>query len=166
MIILIDLAALFSEYMIKNDDKVLLVIDQFEELFRYGSIAKTGLSQTPQAKFVDFIVDTITKPVVNVYIIIAMRSEFIGECSHYQGLTKIVNNSNYLVPDMGTENYREVIEGPVKFSGARIDPKLVEKLLNEIGDRVISFLFCSMLMMRTWSHWQKLDEPDRPISKY
>ena len=114
-----DLASVFGDYMIKTDDNVLLVIDQFEELFRYGSLAKTGLSQTPSAKFVDFIVNTINRPVLNVYIIVAMRSEFIGECSHYQGLTKIINNSNYLVPNMGTENYREVIEGPVNFSGAK-----------------------------------------------
>ena len=58
-----------------------------------------------------------------------MRSEYIGECAHYQGLTKIVNNSNYLVPDMGMENYREVIEKPVNSSGARIDPVLVEGFL-------------------------------------
>jgi hypothetical protein len=160
-----DLASVFSDYMIKTDDKVLLVIDQFEELFRYGSTAKTGLSQTPSAKFVDFIVNTINRPVLNVYIIVAMRSEFIGECLHYQGLTKIINNSNYLVPNMGTENYREVIEGPVNFSGATIDPILVEELLNEVGDRVDQLPVLEHALMRTWSHWQKLDEPDRPINK-
>ena len=159
-----NLATLFSDYMIKTDDKVFLVIDQFEELFRYGSISKTGLSQTPQAKFVDFIVDTINKPVLNVYIIIAMRSEFIGECAHYPGLTKIINNSNYLVPNMGIENYREVIEGPVNFSGASIDTLLVEELLNEIGDRVDQLPVLQHALMRTWSHWQNLDEPDRPIN--
>ena len=158
-----DLASVFGNFMIKTDDKVLLVIDQFEELFRYGSSPKTGLSQTPQAKFVDFIVDTINKPFLNVYIIISMRSEFIGECSHYPGLTKIINNSNYLVPNMGTENYREVIEGPVKFSGAGIDPMLIEVLLNEVGDRVDQLPVLQHALMRTWSHWQKLEEPDRPI---
>ncbi|HEX7493320.1 MAG TPA: hypothetical protein VF346_03795 [Bacteroidales bacterium] len=160
-----NLASLFSDYMIKTDDKVLLVIDQFEELFRYGSISKTGLSQTPQAKFVDFIVDTINKPVLNVYIIIAMRSEFIGECAHYPGLTKIINNSNYLVPNMGTENYCEVIEGPVNLSGGSIDTMLVEELLNEIGDRVDQLPVLQHALMRTWSHWQKLDEPDKSINK-
>jgi WD40 repeat protein len=159
-----DLASVFGNFMIKTDDKVLLVIDQFEELFRYGSSPKTGLSQTPQAKFVDFIVDTINKPFLNVYIIISMRSEFIGECSHYPGFTKIINNSNYLVPNMGTENYREVIEGPVKFSGASIDPALIEVLLNEVGDRVDQLPVLQHALMRTWSHWQKLEVPDRPIN--
>jgi WD40 repeat protein len=159
-----NLASVFCDYMIKTDDKVLLVIDQFEELFRYGSTAKPGLSPTPSSKFVDFIVDTINKPVLNVYIIVAMRSEYIGECSHYQGFTKIINNSNYLVPNMGTENYREVIEGPVNYSGASIDPLLVEELLNEVGDREDQLPVLQHALMRTWNHWQKLDEPDRPIS--
>ena len=160
-----NLASLFGDYMVKTDDKVLLVIDQFEELFRYGSVSKSGHSQAAQAKFADFIVETITRPVLNVYIIIAMRSEFIGECAHYPGLTKIVNNSNYLVPNIGTENYREVIEGPVKFSGASIDPKLVDMLLNEVGDGVDQLSVLQHAMMRTWSKWKKLDEPERPISK-
>jgi len=160
-----DLASVVGEYMIKSDENILLVIDQFEEFFRYGSLGKAEVIHTLSTKFVDFLVNTISKPVLNVFIIISMRSEFIGECAHYKGLTRLINNSNYLVPNMGTENLREVIEGPVNFSGAKIDPKLVEELLNEVGDRVDQLPVLQHAMMRTWSYWQKLNEPDKPINK-
>jgi len=36
---------------------------------------------------------------------------------------------------MNKVNYRAAIEGPVKYAGATIDQKLVETLLNDIGDQ-------------------------------
>ncbi len=46
-----------------------------------------------------------------------------------------------------------------------IDPKLVELLLSDIGDRTDQLPVLQHAMMRTWNHWRELDEPDKPISK-
>ncbi|TAL62517.1 MAG: hypothetical protein EPN88_13190 [Bacteroidetes bacterium] len=159
------IAAAAKKFMIKSDEKVLFVVDQFEELFRYSSLGKADAVFSPAARFVDYMVNAVTQSNVNVFTIVTMRSDFIGECAHYQGLTQLINNSNYLVPHMGTENYREAIEGPVKYAGAQIDPKLVEILLSHIGDRTDQLPVLQHAMMRTWNHWRELDEPDRPIGK-
>jgi len=157
--------AVVKKFLINSNEKVLLVVDQFEELFRYSSLGKKDTSVAPTAKFVDSMVNAVSQSAVNVFTIVTMRSDFIGECAHYQGLTQLINNSNYLVPHMGKENYRAAIEGPVKYAGAVIDPALVEILLNDIGDRTDQLPVLQHAMMRTWSHWQELDEPDRMISK-
>ncbi len=149
----------------KDGGKVLLVVDQFEELFRYSSLGKSDSSHVTTAKFVDCVVNSVGQNTVNVFTIVTMRSDFIGECAHYQGLTQLINNSNYLVPHMGTENYREAIVGPVNYAGAKIDPKLVEILLSDIGDRTDQLPVLQHAMMRTWNRWQELDEPEREINK-
>jgi len=113
------LSAAIKKFIVESDEKVLLVIDQFEEIFRYSNLASDNSSATESAKFVDFMVSTVGQTSVDVYTIITMRSDFIGECAYYQGLTQLINNSNYLVPHMGQENYREAIEGPVKYAGAK-----------------------------------------------
>ncbi|MCX6256050.1 MAG: hypothetical protein NTV31_16485 [Bacteroidia bacterium] len=159
------IAAATKKFLIKSDERVLFVVDQFEELFRYSSLGKADAVISPAARFVDFMVNAITQSAINVFTIVTMRSDFIGECAHYQGLTKLINNSNYLVPHMGTENYRAAIEGPVKYAEARIDPKLVEILLSDIGERTDQLPVLQHAMMRTWNHWRELDETDRPISK-
>ncbi len=152
--------------MIQRDGgKVLIVVDQFEELFRYSSLGKGDSSHAATAKFVDCVVNSVGQSAVNVFTIVTMRSDFIGECAHYQGLTQLINNSNYLVPHMGTENYREAITGPVNYAGAKIDPRLVEILLKDIGDRTDQLPVLQHAMMRTWNRWQELDDPDRPIDK-
>jgi WD40 repeat protein len=152
-------------HMINCDDNVLLVIDQFEEVFRYFTPGKAEVSNATAVKFSEFIVNSVVKPDVNVFIIVTMRSEFLGECSHYKGLTKLINNSNYLVPDLATDNWKEVIEGPVNFAGAKIDPELVGIILSELRDKSWQLPVLQHVMMRTWNHWNELDDPERSISK-
>ncbi|MGD0754291.1 MAG: WD40 repeat domain-containing protein [Bacteroidales bacterium] len=154
-----------KEYLVKKDDNVILLIDQFEEIFRYFSPRKSETSQSAAIKFIDFLVNSVANPEMNIFIIVTMCSEYIGECSHYKGLTRLVNNSNYLVPEMGTENLREVIERPVNYAGAKIDPALVETLLNDIKNRSDQLPVLQHTMMRIWARWQELDEPDRPLNK-
>jgi WD40 repeat protein len=151
--------------MIKSDERILMVIDQFEELFRYGSQGKTNASLTSGTRFVDFMVKAVSESSLNIFTIIIMRSDYIGECAHYQGLTQLINNSNYLVPQLGKENYRKVIEGPVNYAGAKIDPGLVDTLLKEIGNRADQLPVLQHAMMRTYAHWLKTNDRERPVSK-
>jgi WD40 repeat protein len=150
--------------LIKGNEKVLLVIDQFEELFRYSTLSAGGAKGVHASEFMSKIVSAVSQPDANIFTIITMRSDFIGECAHYQGLTQLINNSNYLVPHMDRENYRQAIEGPVKYAGATIEQKLVETILDDIGDRTDQLPVLQHALMRTWTYWQELDEPGRPIS--
>jgi hypothetical protein len=158
-----DITGIIRNAIDTSREKVLMVIDQFEELFRYGSLSEKDT--TIAQRFIESLVSTVNQDSVNIFTIITMRSDFIGECALYQGLTQLINNSNYLVPHMGRENYREAIVGPVKYAGAEIDPALVDLLLEDIGERTDQLPVLQHAMMRTWTYWQELDEPGRLISK-
>jgi WD40 repeat protein len=158
------ISSALTKYLIRGSEKILLVIDQFEELFRYGTLSAGGSKGKDVAGFVENIVNAVGETNSRIYTIITMRSDFIGECAHYQGLTQLINNSNYLVPHMDRENYRQAIEGPVKYAGAAIEPKLTETILDDIGDRTDQLPVLQHALMRTWTYWEELDEPDRPIS--
>ncbi len=129
------IASTLNKYLVKGNERILLVVDQFEELFRYSTLSAGGTKGAQAKGFVEKIVRAVSQPDSKIFIIITMRSDFIGECAHYQGLTQLINNSNYLVPHMDRENYRQAIEGPVKYAGASIEPKLVETILEDIGER-------------------------------
>lgn len=158
------LSTLIKDMVIRDNEKVLLLVDQFEELFRY-TITGTGIvAGENAASFVAQLENAVSQSGTEIYSIITMRSDFIGECAHFPGLTQHINDSNYLVPHMSRENYRAAIEGPVKYAGATIDPKLVDTLLDDIGDQTDQLPVLQHALMRTWSYWQELDEPGRPIS--
>jgi WD40 repeat protein len=159
------LSDIVRKYFVKNDDKVLLVIDQFEELFRYLTTWKSESSAAVVKRFVDFLTDSFSKPDENVHLIMMMRSEYLEECSHYKELTLFINNSNYIVPVMGIEGWRKIIEGPINFTGEKIEPELVDILLNDIKKQTNRLPVLQHVLMRTWASWKKLDMSDRPISK-
>jgi WD40 repeat protein len=150
--------------LVNKNDKVLVLVDQFEELFRYEAAGTDAKHEESAAAFVRLIEEAASQTETEVYTIVTMRSDFIGECAHFQIFTQLINNSNYLVPHMNRENYKAAIEGPVKYAGAAIDPKLVETLLNDIGDQTDQLPVLQHALMRTWAHWQELDEPDRPVT--
>ena len=147
-----------------SSEKVLILIDQFEELFRFSSTRREGVARNESRNYVNQIVNAVNKSDEGINTIITMRSDFIGECAHFQGLTDLINNSNYLVPHMATENYRQAIIGPVEYAGANIENELVEILLDEIGERTDQLPVLQHALMRTWSHWQKMKHPDAPLS--
>jgi WD40 repeat protein len=157
------IASAIKKYLIKSDEKILLIADQFEELFRYSTLDAGRFSGTKTPEFVEVLVNAVSQKILNIFTIVTMRSDFIGECAHYQGLTLLINNSNYLVPHMGRENYREAIIGPVRYAEADIDPKFTDTLLSDIGERTDQLPVLQHAMMRTWTYWQELDEPGRPI---
>jgi WD40 repeat protein len=147
-----------------KDENILLMIDQFEELFRYRKSKDDPASFNESESFVRLLVEAVNQQEVPVYIVITMRSDFIGECSHYQEFTKLINKSNYLVPQMTREDFREAIEGPVAVGGGKINPQLVQLLLNEVGDNPDQLPILQHALMRTWDYWMQFDDPEKPIS--
>ncbi|MEE4115197.1 MAG: hypothetical protein V2I37_03460 [Marinilabiliaceae bacterium] len=150
---------------LKKGTKILFMIDQFEELFRFKDSQRPGSFTGDSKQFVNLLVNAINKSKSEISIIITMRSDFIGECSHFQGLTSLINSSNYLLPHMSRENYYEVITGPVKYAGGSIDEELTNSLLDEIGNRVDQLPVLQHALMRTWSHCQRPGHTEIHISK-
>lgn len=152
------------EGVLKKEEKLLLVVDQFEEIFRYRRIGSAEQTSLEAERFVALLYEICTNPASLVKVVITMRSDFIGECSVFQDLTELINRSNYLIPQMTRADFRKAIEGPVSVGGAGIKPDLVEQLLDELGDDTDQLPVLQHAMMRTWEYWQLQNDPAKPIS--
>ena len=145
------------------NSKILLFVDQFEELFRYGSAVTGSGTGSEASAFINLLTNAIIGSNPDFYLIITLRSDLFSECSHYRRFTNLVNNSNFLVSGIDRENIREIIVGPVRSAGAEINNDLVELLINEIEDRTDQLPVLQHALMRTWNHWKELNEPERPL---
>ncbi len=142
-------------------ENIFFLIDQFEELLRYREL---GEEQTNEAaQYVSLILNAISQKELPVYVSISLRSDFIGECSVFPGLTKMINDSNYLVPQMGRDQKRLAIEGPVAVGGGKITTRLVKKLLSDISDHQDQLPIMQHALMRTWDYWAANREPGEPM---
>lgn len=108
---------------------LLLLVDQFEELFRYGNYAR----QEEAEAFVTLLLETVALQGINIHVVVTMRSEFLGACALMPGLAEKINAGLYLTPRMTREECREAIEGPAGVMGFSVDPALVNRLLNDLA---------------------------------
>jgi len=142
-------------------ENIFFLIDQFEELLRYREIGEEQTNESSQ--FVSLILHAVNQRDIPIYVALSMRSDFIGECAIFPGLTKMINDSNYLVPQMSRDQKRLAIEGPVAVGGGRITPRLVKKLLRDVSDHQDQLPIMQHALMRTWDYWLANREPGEPM---
>ncbi|MDH5382706.1 MAG: High-affnity carbon uptake protein Hat/HatR, partial [Cyclobacteriaceae bacterium] len=133
----------------------LIYIDQFEELIRFKKENKSSEVQEETLNYVDLLIQTLKSTDNSVYIALSMRSEFLGECSVFRGLTNLINQSNFLVPRLSWQNRRKVIEGPVSVAGGAISNRLLNRLLEEVGDNQDQLPILQHALMRSWNYWKE-----------
>lgn len=145
------------------DLNYLILVDQFEELFRFkDSQDVNSINET--LAFVNLLMEAAKYPDAPVYVAITMRSDFIGDCAQFPELTKKINDSHYLIPQLTRDQKRRAIEGPVAVGGAKISQRLVQQLLNDLGDNPDQLPILQHALMRTWSYWSKYrDYDDEPV---
>ena len=87
---------------------IVLVIDQFEELFRYattvsGKVGLTGeevRARDEATQFVQLLLEASRAPSIRIHVILTMRSDFIGDCARFHGLPEAVCAAQFLVPSL------------------------------------------------------------------
>lgn len=140
-----------------EDINYLVLVDQFEELFRFkDSTDPNSVNET--LAFVNLLMEAINYEDAPIYVAITMRSDFIGDCAQFPDLTRKINDSHYLIPQMTRDQKRRAIEGPVAVGGAKIAPRLVQQLLNDLGDNPDQLPILQHALMRTWSYWTRFKD--------
>jgi hypothetical protein len=103
-----------------KDEGLLVVIDQFEELFRYKDVRVAPASEpashaaqaSEAAAFIELLLAAARGP-LPVYIVITMRSDYLGDCAEFPDFPETLNESQYLVPRLTRDQRRQAIEGPL-----------------------------------------------------
>src|SRR5262249_21588233 len=117
---------------------LLLLVDQFEELFRYQDYAGREEAEAFVALLLESRQPTETATPQDaefpIYVTITMRSEYLGACALIEGLAEAINEGTYLTPRMTREECRGAIVGPARVCEVEIEPALVNRLLNDLAN--------------------------------
>ena len=147
----------------QKDVNYLVLVDQFEELFRFKE-SHDANSVNETLAFVNLLIEAVNYPDAPIYVAITMRSDFIGDCAQFPELTRQINDSHYLIPQLTRDQKRKAIEGPVAVGGAQISPRLTQQLLNDLGDNPDQLPILQHALMRTWTYWtQYKDYEEEPV---
>lgn len=123
-----------------------LVIDQFEELFE-SNRRDNGLQAKRVAQFLEGVANGRAP---GLWVILTMRSEYLGQCAVVPGMAEIVGEHQYLLPRMTQADLLRAIQEPALLYGGSVSRhyanQLVEATRNDpdqlpLIQHALAFLF-------------------------
>jgi WD40 repeat protein len=140
---------------------LLIVVDQFEEVFRY---CREPAQKDQADMFVELILRAAEQREVPIFIVLTMRSDFVGDCARFRGLPERLNDNQYLTPRLTREQIAAAIREPARVCGGVVDSALVDELCNAIGDNPDQLPLLQHLLMRVWDRAGERSQPPRLTS--
>lgn len=173
---------------LSRNENLLLVVDQFEEIFRIieqhdqlvrvkqltdevvdtaASFNFDGNPREEAAAFVKLLLESTRKKEgeypENIYVIVTMRSDYLGETAQFWGMPERINEGQYLIPRMTRDERRKAIVGPVAVAEGSISEPLVNELLNDAGENPGHLPILQHSLMRMWELWDRSPQRNGPL---
>jgi WD40 repeat protein/energy-coupling factor transporter ATP-binding protein EcfA2 len=147
-----------------KQENLLIVVDQFEELFRFTRAIESEHSEDEAAAFVKLLLEAASQNTYPIFVVLTMRSDFIGDCDQFINLPEAINKGQYLIPRMNRDQRRRAVCGPIAVGKAKISEVLINRLLNDVGDNPDQLPIFQHALMRTWDYWLQNGGSKHPIT--
>ncbi|MEM7130412.1 MAG: SUMF1/EgtB/PvdO family nonheme iron enzyme [Chloroflexota bacterium] len=138
-----------------SDESLLLIIDQFEELFT--------LCRNPSMRqsFVDNLLYAAGFPLSSesneleissssAIVILTLRADFYTHCAEFTLLRRALEKYQKYIGPMNRHELRQVIEKPVLQSGGNLEPGLVDLMLDDASQEPGALPLLSHALLETW----------------
>ena len=141
--------------------RLVLVVDQFEELFTAGGDADAGRGE--REGFIAALHAAATVPagphkLPAALVVAAVRADFLGRLIAYPPLKAALDAGPFTVGPMSEAELRLAVTGPAAEAGLAVEPAVVEAVIAELregargglGSGVLPLM--SQAMAATWQH--------------
>jgi tetratricopeptide (TPR) repeat protein len=126
-----------------NKGNILLVVDQFEELFTLCH------DEDERKQFVESLLAAVADEGA-LTILIGLRADFYDRCADYEGLRDLVSRQQEFIGPMRQEDLVRVIAEPAKRGGWQFVDGLVEQILEDVGREPGRLPLLSHALLETW----------------
>ncbi len=112
-----------------QDSRLVLMIDQFEEVFTQVE------QESDRQQFLDLILNAVAAENSPVIIIATLRADFYDRPLLYQGFGELIRKRTELVLPLNDEELEETITGPAYRVGAVLEEGLVETIIEDVREQ-------------------------------
>lgn len=143
------------------EDRLVLVVDQFEQLFTPAAADDDREASAVPSRFVAALLAASStgpgaRAVPPAVVVIAVRTDHLDRCAALPGLAEVMQDGRFLVPPMDEQSLRDAIAAPAAAAGRSLDPTLVDDVLADVRTRqegafdVAALPLLSQAMLATW----------------
>jgi len=123
---------------------LLLVIDQFEELFALCR------SEDERCLFIDNLLTASSEMDGKAIVIIALRADFYAYCAGYPQLREAIARQQEYIGALNDEELRRAIEEPARRGRWEFESGLVDLILYDVGHEPGALPLLSHALLETW----------------
>jgi WD40 repeat protein len=126
------------------DAELLLVVDQFEELFTLCPDA------AERAAFIDAVLTAAQAGNSRTRVVIGVRADFYAHCAEHAGLVEALRDAQLLVGRMTTEELRRAISQPTVDAGGAVESALLARVIADAAGQPNALPLVSHALRETW----------------
>jgi|GEM_PF-1355298 len=126
--------------------KVLLVIDQFEEVFTVCP------SEAERQQFIQRITEISQTPALPLAIVTTMRADFVEPWLSYGALVGAIQQQAVWLGALEGQDLRDAIEKPAQKQGYQFGDGLLELILTEVEQEKNSLPLLEFALTELWSY--------------
>lgn len=123
---------------------LLLVVDQFEELF---ALCRWEQERT---RFIENLMTAASEADGCVVVVITLRADFYAHCAGYMSLRQALARQQQYIGAMNDEELRRAIEGSARSGHWEFEPGLVDLLMRDVGHEPGALPLLSHALLETW----------------
>lgn len=129
----------------RPDAQLLLVVDQFEELFTLCR------DEATRAAFVELLLRLATAEGLRARVVVSLRADHYGSCASFPELAALLSSTHVLVGPMDDRELRRAVTGPAEAVGLELEPALVDAVVADTGGGAGSLPLLSHALVETWA---------------
>ena len=145
-------------------DKLLLVIDQFEELLNFDTAAEESPNSQPTIEsqpkpktdfelFVELLLNAITGP--NCAVLLSIRGDYYGSVTErHARLGEIIEEGTVTLRRLDDEQLGEIIEKPAKLGGGQFQDGLAQRISDDVQKQPGNLALLEFALTQLWNHRQ------------
>lgn len=131
------------------DTALLLVIDQFEELYTLCREAEV------RQRFLDALLAASSTPSdgrpANFHLVITLRADFFGQALSYRSLADALQYADLILGPMTTEELQSAIDQPARQLNVSIEDGLTERILNDVSNQPGNLPLLEFALTTLWA---------------
>jgi WD40 repeat protein/DNA-binding XRE family transcriptional regulator len=128
----------------RNGSRLLIVVDQFEEVFALCR------SEEERTAFINNLLEAASDTEGRVSVVITLRADFYAHCAGYLQLREALAKNQEYIGAMTGEELRHAIEEPARRGRWEFEPGLIELLLRDVGHEPGALPLLSHSLLETW----------------
>jgi WD40 repeat protein len=130
---------------------LLLIIDQFEEIFTQVRGPQDEVRQLQRA-FITNLVDAVQTLNGRLRVVMTLRADFTMYCLEFAELRELLEPNQFLIGPLDQASLREVIIKPAEMVGVQFEKGLVERIMDDMTNQSFAL---PLLQVALWQLWQR-----------